>query len=74
MLATMRSVSLSIFLYYKFFCKCFVNPWALHSLILIGDFVLEGILKLLAGLSLFTLVFPWLANGNLWVLWEISFF
>ena len=39
-------------------CRGFVDPCALHCLlILIGDFVLEGILKVLPGLSLFTLVF-----------------
>ena len=49
-------------------CRGFVDPWAFHNLlILIGDFVLdvegvvwnlvEGILNVLPGLSLFTLVF-----------------
>ena len=56
-LATMWSVSLSILSIQQVFCRGLVDPSALHGLILIGDFVLEGILNVLPGLSLFTLVF-----------------
>ena len=50
-------MSLPYFLYYRFFVGGFVGPWALYCLILIGDFILEGILNVLPCLSLFTLVF-----------------
>ena len=38
-------------------CRGFVGCWAFYYLVLIGDFVVEGILNVLPGLSLFTLVF-----------------
>ena len=58
MLATMRSLSLSILSIQWVICRRSVNPWTLLCLlILISDFVLEGILNVLPSLSLFTLVF-----------------
>ena len=38
-------------------CRGFVGCWALDCLVLLGDFVVQGILNVLPGLSLFTLVF-----------------
>ena len=56
-LATTRSVLLSILSILYVLCRGFVGCWTLDCLVVIGDFVVEGILNVLPGLSLFTLVF-----------------
>ena len=56
-LATTWSVSQSILSILYVLCRGFVGYWALDCLVLIDDFVVEGILSILPGISLFTLVF-----------------
>ena len=55
-LSTMQSVSLSKLSILLVLCRGLVDPWTMHCLILIGDFF-WGILKMLPGLSCFTLLF-----------------
>ena len=59
-LASTQSVSLSKLSFLYVLWRGFVDCWALDCLVVISDFVVEDILNVLPGFSLFTLVFFWI--------------